>query len=157
MYNSLSIAGYINKFSFSKVILDSDRIIIKEVIKNGAFREAISAVDNIPLILNHNIDNEIASTKDGTLFLEERYDGLYFEAILLNDDYKEFNINELRYMILKGYVSCSFGFDYISKRVYKAHDNYNVVIVDKLKLKEVSILTYGHEPAYRYTDVYIRK
>ena len=100
------IRGYAARFD-SPTQIGSGRGAFMETIKPGAFRMCLSGTPDVRCLFNHNEDNVLGRTANGTLRLFEDAVGLRFECDMPTttvgkDVYK---------MIQRGDVSqCSFGF-----------------------------------------------
>lgn len=107
---------------------------------------ALDGVDlsNVYLYYNHT-DKAVARTKNKTLELTIKQDGLYFRAKLINTTYG----NDLYKMVKSGLVDkCSFAFT-IGEQDFDSESNtFTVRKIDKLF--EVSIVDF---PAYDETNV----
>lgn len=111
----------------------------------GGFYEMISpkALDkvdltDVKLLLNHKHDEVLGSTKNDTLELELRDDGLYFTALVDADIAQKVRDSKYDY--------CSFGF--IEKRATKQNNIKTVLEIEELL--EVSLVSI---PAYKDTFV----
>lgn len=75
------IDGYAATFDKRSKILYEDRKFFYEVLKPGSFRSALEAEDSdVVFVRNHNPDQVLARTTNGTLQLKEDERGLYFRA-----------------------------------------------------------------------------
>jgi len=123
----------------------------------GPFEEQISqrALKNVDtsktyLLYNHNDDNVLASTKSGTLSLEDTPKGLYFRAqlpdtTLGNDTYTLIKRGDLNNM--------SFGFT-VKEDTWNVANEPALRTIKEIKdLYEISIVPY---PAYEDTTVSAR-
>jgi hypothetical protein len=120
----------------------------REKILPGAFTKTLSEASPKKAYWNHNSDRVLGSTKAGTLKLEEREQGLWFEIDPPSwaDDHLE--------SIERGDVDqMSFGFRTIKDRWHK--DEHGKVVRDlvEVRLFEVSPVAM---PAYPQTDAQVR-
>ena len=119
-----------------------------ERIKKGAFKRAIERNNNIHILLNHNWDKDLGSTKDGNLELTEDNIGLRARAIITDPEIiKKAKDGDL--------VGWSFGF---TDRDVDTHDEDGLRTRDvkDLDLYEVSLLDRTRTPAYDGTLVSVR-
>lgn len=122
---------------------------IYEKISEKAFEEAIDR-DDIRCLFNHDPNFVLGRNKSGTLSLEKREDGLYFNVIPPNNQWCE----DLKESVKRGDINqCSFAFT-VKKDDFKMDEEGGVhrTIMDG-KLYDVSIVTY---PAYEETLVDVR-
>lgn len=122
-----------------------------EVIRHGAFRNAIATGQDVALLYNHNPDTVMARTTNGTLKLREDDTGLYFEADL---DPRDSDAQRVVAKVERGNVSQgSFAFEATVERWnYDERDIPLREILDT-NLYDVSPVTY---PAYADTSVHAR-
>ncbi len=120
-----------------------------ERIAPGAFSKSLAEARNIKMFQNHNSDLVLASTKSGTLRLEEDNVGLRVEADLPDTAVGR----DLSTLIKRGDVdSMSFGFTPV-KHVAR-EDGVDGVIHTEVRLWEVSPVTAW--PAYAATSAFVR-
>lgn len=151
--NQMRISGKVNDFQFSKLIHENGKRFY-ERIERGAFARAIEQAKAekraIDLLGNHDKTMLLASTQNDSLRLEERDDGLYFDAVLVDTDYAR-NYHALAKSNL--ICECSFGFRVIEDEFKRNGDGtYNRYLKD-IELSEVSITRVG---AYNNTVVNAR-
>lgn len=139
------VAGYINVTERqSETLFDrKSGKWFKETIKQGAFQRALNeAIEiqnrDIPLLLEHNYEKELANTSDGSLALSEDQIGLRFEATIKNDGL----LQEIRNRDIK---SCSFGFIPKQQDIEEINPKLEKRCVEDLTLFEVSLV---RNPAY---------
>lgn len=146
--NKLVIEGKAVLFNEKTVLFKSGDTQYYEIIDKNAF----DGVDlsNVYLYFNHNGDNVIASTKNNSLLLDVRDDGIWFKAELINTTVSR-DVYEL---VKSGIINkCSFGFT-IVKDGEKFDDTTNTFIVNKIdRLFELSLVNF---PAYENTICYAR-
>lgn len=146
------ITGYVNAVErYSKPITDNLRGKIKtfiERIKAGVFKTALKRNDDVKVLLNHNWDRELATTKDGSAKLEEDNIGLRAEVIITDKEVVEKARNNKL-------VGWSFGFYPNADEVGTEGENTTRTLTD-LDLAEVSILDDTKSPAYYGTSIEAR-
>lgn len=120
-----------------------------ETIAPGAFAKAI-VEDDVRALINHDTTLVLGRNVAGTLFLEERPEGLW-GSILINP--KDQDAMNAYARVERGDVSqCSFGFD-ITDYETEFRDGIYYYTIKGVKLYEVSICTF---PAYTDTAVNTR-
>lgn len=146
---SRTVVGYAARFNS-----DSEDMGFIEVIRPGAFREAIPTSD-IRALFNHNPDHVLARSKSGTLKVEEDNIGLRYEFELPNTTIG----NDLLEMLRRGDVSqSSFAFSvkdqaWETKQLENGEVQRTRIINSVARLFDVSPVTY---PAYADTSVATR-
>ena len=150
--DSVHISGYVNAIErYSKPIRESLRGRVRtfiERIKAGVFRTALKRNDDVKVLLNHNHDRVLATTKDGSAKLEEDNIGLRAEVTITDKEV----IEKARNNQLVGW---SFGFYSNSDELGTDGDNETRTVTD-LDLIEVSILDDTKSPAYYGTSIEAR-
>lgn len=150
--DSVLITGYVNAIErFSKPIRESLRGKIRtfiERIKAGVFRTALKRNDDVKVLLNHNHDRVLASTKDGSAKLEEDNIGLRAEVTITDKEVVEKARNNKL-------VGWSFGFYANADEIGSDGNNETRTITD-MDLIEVSILDDTKSPAYYGTSIEAR-
>ena len=150
--DTVVITGYVNAIErFSKPITDTLRNKVQtfiERIKAGVFRTALKRNDDVKVLLNHDMNRELANTKDGSAKLEEDNIGLRAEVIITDAEVVE----KARQGKLVGW---SFGF-YANADEVGAEGNNTTRTVTDLDLVEVSILDDTKSPAYYGTSIEAR-
>lgn len=146
--DSVEIEGYVNAIERnSKPLMSRIGQFIERICK-GAFQRAIRRNSDIHILLNHNWDRDLGSTKQGNLVLEEDNIGLKARATITDKDV----IEKARNGDLVGW---SFGFSDIT--VSKSIENgMPTRAVKDLNLFEVSILDRTKSPAYDGTLITAR-
>lgn len=146
------ITGYVNAVErYSKPITDNLRGKLRtfiERIKAGVFKTALKRNDDVKVLLNHDKDRELATTKDGSAKLEEDNIGLRAEVTITDKEVVE----KARNGKLVGW---SFGFYPNADDVGEEGENTTRTITD-LDLAEVSILDDTKSPAYYGTSIEAR-
>ena len=149
---SVVITGYVNAVErYSKTIREKVDGIIRtfiERIKAGVFKTALKRNDDVKVLLNHNHDRVLATTKDGSAKLEEDNIGLRAEVIITDEEVVEKARNNKL-------VGWSFGFYKNSDEFGKEGETETRTITD-LDLIEVSILDDTKSPAYYGTSIEAR-
>lgn len=146
--DSVEIEGYVNAVERnSKPLMSRIGHFIERICK-GAFGKAIKRNDDIHILLNHDWDRDLGSTKQGNLELEEDNIGLHARATITDPEV----IKEARQGDLVGW---SFGFTDRDVQNTVEHD-MPVREVKDLNLFEVSILDRTKTPAYDGTLIYAR-
>lgn len=146
--DSVEISGYVNAIERKSKVLSSRAGQFVERICKGAFKRAIERNDDIKLLLNHNWDYNLGSTKNGNLELYEDNIGLRAEATITDEEVvKKARNNEL--------VGWSFGFE--DREVTRSMENgVTTRDVHDLNLFEVSILDNTRSPAYEGNILSVR-
>lgn len=138
--------GYVNAVGRDSRELSSPQGKFVEQIKPGAFTKAITRAQNIDLLLNHNKEAKLGSTKEGNLELFE--DNIGLRAICKVTDAKV--IEKAKKKQLRGW---SFGM-YVEKS--ELEERANSVPrrnVEELELEEVSIIDDTMVPCYYGTSI----
>ena len=150
--DSVVITGYVNAIErFSKPIRESLRGRVRtfiERIKAGVFKTALKRNDDVKVLLNHNHDRVLATTKDGSAKLEEDNIGLRAEVTITDKEVVEKARNNQL-------VGWSFGF-YANNDVIGFEEGTETRTVTDLDLIEVSILDDTKSPAYYGTSIEAR-
>lgn len=146
--DSVEIDGYVNAVERLSKPLNSRIGKFRERIKAGAFKRAIERNDDIHVLLNHNPDRDLGSTKQGNLELREDNIGLRAKATITDADV----IEKAKHGDLVGW---SFGF---KDRDVATRDEDGMMTRDvkDLDLFEVSILDRSKVPAYDGTIIQAR-
>lgn len=146
--DSVEIEGYVNAIERnSKPLMSRIGKFIERICK-GAFNKAIHRNDDIHILLNHDWDRDLGSTKQGNLELEEDNIGLKARACITDPDVVKMARNgEL--------VGWSFGF---TDRDVENSVERGLPLreVRDLDLYEVSVLNRAMTPAYDGTLVSAR-
>ena len=153
--DSVFISGYVNAIErISKPIRETFHGKIKtfvERIKAGVFRTALKRNDNVLVLLNHNYERVLASTKDGNAILEEDNIGLRAEITITDKEVVE----KARSGKLSGW---SFGFiANDDEETNEGNNPYPIRTVTDMELLEVSILDETKAPAYYGTSIEARE
>ena len=150
--DSVVITGYVNAIErYSKPITSTLRDKVQtfiERIKAGVFKTALKRNDDVKVLLNHDINRVLATTKDGTAKLEEDNIGLRAEVTITDKEVVEkAKQNKL--------VGWSFGF-YSNADEIGADGDLTTRTLTDLDLIEVSILDDTKSPAYYGTSIEAR-
>ena len=151
--DSVLITGYVNAVErLSKPIRENLHGNIRtflERIRAGVFRTALNRNDNVLVLLNHDENRVLASTKEGTAILEEDNIGLRAEITITDKEVVE----KAREGKLTGW---SFGFIANDDEITNEGKN-EVRTVTDMDLLEVSILDDTKSPAYNGTSIETRE
>lgn len=149
---SVIITGYVNAVErYSKPITDTLRDKVQtfiERIRAGVFKTALKRNNDVKVLLNHDINRELANTKDGSAKLEEDNIGLRAEVIITDKEVVEKARNNKL-------VGWSFGFYPNADEIGTEGGNTTRTLTD-LDLAEVSILDDTKSPAYYGTSIEAR-
>lgn len=144
----VEIEGYVNAIERnSKPLMSRIGRFIERICK-GAFKKAIKRNDDVHILLNHDWNRDLGSTKQGNLELEEDNIGLHARATITDPDVVE----KARRGDLVGW---SFGFQDRDVENSTEH-GMPLRAVKDLDLFEVSILDRSRSPAYEGTLVSAR-
>lgn len=150
--DSVRITGYVNAVErLSKPITEPLRGKVRtflERIKAGVFRKALKRNDDVLVLLNHDKNRVLATTKNNTAKLIEDNIGLRADVTIYDKDV----IEKARNNRLVGW---SFGF-YPNSDELGTDGTNEIRTVTDLDLDEVSILDDSKEPAYYGTSIYAR-
>lgn len=150
--DSVVVTGYVNAIErYSKPIRERLRGQVKtfiERIKAGVFKTALKRNDDVKVLLNHNHDRVLATTKDGTAKLEEDNIGLRAEVTITDKEVVEKARNNQL-------VGWSFGFYANSDELGNEGERETRTVTD-LDLIEVSILDDTKSPSYYGTSIEAR-
>lgn len=146
--DKLIIEGKAISFNDKTLLFEINDTQYYEIIDRNAF----NGVDltNVYLYFNHNGNNVVSSTKNNSLQLDIRDDGIWFRAELVNT-----TVGRDVYELVKSGIinKCSFGFT-IAKDGEEFDDKTNTFTVRKInRLFELSLVNF---PAYENTIVYAR-
>lgn len=146
--DSVEIDGYVNAVERLSKPLNSRIGKFRERIKAGAFQRAIERNNDIHVLLNHDENRDLGSTKQGNLELHEDNIGLRAKATITDAEV----IEKAKRGDLVGW---SFGF---SDRDVDTRDENGMMTRDvkDLDLYEVSILDRSKVPAYDGTLIQAR-
>ena len=148
--DSVTIEGYVNAVERNSRQLRSRMGKFVERICKGAFSNALKRREDVKLLLNHNPDRVLGSTKQGNLELTEDNIGLHARAVVTDADVVE--------KAKRGdLVGWSFGFEDVPNGVDDGvEEGLPLRKVRDLDLHEVSILDRSRTPAYDGTLIFAR-
>lgn len=146
--DSVELEGYVNAVERNSKPLMSRMGKFIERIKAGAFARALKRNDDVHVLLNHDWQRDLGSTKKGNLELAEDNIGLRAKLTTSDKDVME--------MAARGdLVGWSFGF--YDRDVKNGVENGMLTReVNDLDLEEVSILDRSKVPAYDGTLIMAR-
>ncbi|MGO5075194.1 HK97 family phage prohead protease [Clostridium sporogenes] len=140
------IKGYINSVERDSREMTTAKGGFVEQVRSGTWKNAISKKDDIPMLLNHNKNRRLASTKEKTLKLIEDNIGLYAEARVYDKEViKKAENNEL--------TGWSFGFSKIKDSWGKSDSGVDRRYLEEIDVTEVSVLDDTRTPAYFGTSI----
>lgn len=140
----LTLSGYAIRYNEPSQPLEYG---FREVIKPKAFAKSL-AERNILALYNHDSNQLLASTKAGSLRLEERSEGIYFEMDLLPSR------QELYELVQRGDIAnMSFGFTSDKERFTRSGET-DIREVEQGTLYEVSAVS---NPAYTSTSLVAKR
>lgn len=146
--DKVEIEGYVNAIERDSKPLWSRVGQFIERICKGAFKKALKRNDDVHILLNHDWNRDLGSTKAGNLELEEDNIGLKARAVITDPEV----IKKARAGDLVGW---SFGFS--DRNVENSiRDGMPHRAVKDLDLAEVSILDRRKSPAYEGTLITAR-
>lgn len=151
--DSVTIEGYVNAVERNSKPLNSRIGKFIERICKGAFSNALKRNEDVHVLLNHDWNRDLGSTKQGNLELTEDNIGLHARAVITDrdviEDAKKGNL-----------VGWSFGFEDIEPNgVENGIDSETGLPLRKVRdmnLHEVSILNRKKSPAYDGTLIMAR-
>lgn len=147
--DSVEIDGYVNAVERKSKPLWSRMGQFIERIRKGAFARALKRNDDVKILLNHDPNRVLGSTRQGNLELEEDSIGLRARATITDPEVvKKAKNGDL--------VGWSFGFMDRDVDHKRDEDGFPLREVKDLDLEEVSILDRTKTPAYDGTLVIVR-
>lgn len=148
------IEGYGAVFNQEYVLWDSPTFRVVETVKPGTFARALREAQDVRGLFNHNPDNVLGRTKNGTLRLVEDSRGLHFDNDL---DSSTTIAQNVRSFVKRGDVTgCSFSFQVTKQTRTEEEDNGKTTVrrqIEDVDLYDVGPVTF---PAYEGTDVKAR-
>lgn len=150
----LEVAGYVNEVgSLSQPMKGRYKKVFREKIEKGAFTRAIERAKvngkPIKLLFAHEQRNLLASTKNGSLELEEDDIGLKFRANLIDTSLGK----DVHKFVKSGLISnMSFGFSN-AKDTWSVENGVQIRTLKDFDISEISILD---NPAYLASSVSAR-
>lgn len=147
--DSVILDGYVNAVGRDSKPVMTPRGKCIEQIEPRAFEKALNKADNVDILLNHDKNRKLGSTKEGNLELFEDNIGLRAIATVTDPEVME----KAKKKKLKGW---SFG-QYVNKdRIEERSDDIPRRYVEDLDLLEVSIIDDRLNPVYTATSVEMR-
>ena len=151
--DAVVIDGYVNAVERESKVLRDRKGQFIEKIKAGVFQRALERAKEVKVLLNHNYDRELTSTKESTTTLVEDAIGLRCRCEIRDAEVVE--------KAKKGkLVGWSFGFICLKEERTESTDAGMLIDhreVRELDLKEVSILDDTKTPAYNATTIETRE
>ena len=151
--DSVFITGYVNSVErLSKPIRETLHGKVRtflERIRAGVFRDALKRNEDVLVLLNHDYNRVLASTKDSTAVLEEDNIGLRAEITITDPEV----VQKAREGKLTGW---SFGF-IANDDELSSEGKDEIRTVTNMELREVSILDDTKAPAYYGTLIETRE
>ena len=141
--------GYVNATGKDSRFIPSIKGKFKEQIVPEAFTRSLEKNDNVDLLLNHDKNRKLGSTKEGNLELFE--DGIGLRAICTVTDAEV--IGKAKNGELRGW---SFGFYSEKDKWEDTTEGFQRRYVEELDLFEVSIVDNTRIPAYVGTSIEMR-
>lgn len=141
--------GYVNATGKDSRFIPSIKGKFKEQIAPEAFTRSLEKNDNVDLLLNHDKNRRLGSTKEGNLELFE--DGIGLRAICTITDADV--IEKAKNDKLRGW---SFGFYSKKDKWEDTTEGFQRRYVEELELFEVSIVDNTMTPAYVGTSIEMR-
>lgn len=146
--DSVIVRGYVNAVERDSRALPSPKGKFVEQVRSGVWNDAINKNDDISVLLNHDWNRKLGSTKEN-LKLKEDNIGLYAEARIYDSDVMQKAKNNKL-------VGWSFGFKANKQSWGKTDTDIDRRYLDDIDLFEVSILDDSRTPAYYGTSVEAR-
>lgn len=141
--DGMTFVGYAAKFNSRSENLGG----FVETITPGAFKRSLRSRNDVKLLVNHDSGRVLASTRSGTLRLEEDAVGLKVEADLPNTS----DGRDMAELLRRGDLSSmSFGFT-VMKDTWNAEGSERSL--ESVRLFETSIVAF---PAYQATEANVR-
>lgn len=147
------IEGYVNAVERDSKVLRNAKGPFIEKMKAGVFQRALERAKktgyDVKVLLNHNYDKELTSTKDSTTLLTEDAIGLKCRCEIRDKEV----IEKAKLGKLVGW---SFGFLCLKEDEKAGENNIRHRDVREIDLKEVSVLDDTKIPAYNGTSIETR-
>jgi HK97 family phage prohead protease len=145
--NTAHISGYVNAVERESrpVITPHGRVV--EKIRQGAFADALTRTDNLPLTVDHT-EKVVADTGSGTLRLTEDTIGLKAEATVTDPD----TVEAARQKRIRGW---SFGMLRVEDEVEQRTGALPLRIIRKMDMDHIT-LVIRKVPVYSATSVEVR-
>lgn len=144
--DSVVLDGYVNAVARdSKELHEGNKTFIEQI-EPRAFDRALKRANNILCLLNHDHNQVLGSTKEGTVDLREDNIGLRATCTITNPEV----IQSAKENKLRGW---SFGFSPLRQKITKLASGIEHRVVEELNLFEVSIIDDKMIPAYDGTSI----
>lgn len=144
--NSVIIEGYVNAIERDSRVMNSPQGKFVEQVKTKTFQRALENADNVNVLLNHNSEKKLGSTKEGNLKLTEDTIGLRAMATITDaETMQKAKDNKL--------VGWSFAFQTNKDSWGKTDNGIQRRFLEDINLLEVSILDNTKTPAYIGTSI----
>lgn len=143
------IEGYVNAVERESRPLITEKGRVNEKIKAGTWKKALERAKNVNALLDHRADKVLASTKEGTVTLDEDEIGL--RATVVTGDAE--TMEKARAGKLRGW---SFGM-YVNEESYEERANQLPLReISDLDILEISIIDDKMTPCYAATSIETR-
>jgi HK97 family phage prohead protease len=144
--DSVLLDGYVNAVGRDSRPIITPHGKVVEQIEPRAFQKALDRADNVDLLLNHDKNKKLGSTKDGNLELYEDNIGLRAICTITDPDV----IQKAREKKLKGW---SFGMYTNKDEIEERAENIPRRHIRDLDIFEVSIIDNRMSPCYVGTSI----
>lgn len=145
----MKVSGYVNKNGSVSEVLSEDNQIFQETILPQAFTEALNQGQEICFYLEHDPNQILATTKNGSLSLNQDNVGLHMQATIVPTS----DGNNAYTLIKSGIISnMSFGF-FVLDDIWNYDTEVPLRTVTELDLLEVSAVK---NPAYTSSEINAR-
>lgn len=144
--DSILLDGYVNAVARDSKPIITPRGKVVEQIEPRAFQRALERAENVDLLLDHDPNRKLGSTKEGNLELFEDNIGLRAIATVTDPEV----IQKAREGKLKGW---SFGMYANKDRIEERADGIPRRYIEDLDLFEVSIIDDRMSPCYIATSI----
>lgn len=145
------LTGYAAVFGQDYIIYESKSFRMIERVKAGAFTRAIDEEQDVRCCFNHNADNVLARTTNGTLQINQDAKGLSYDADL---DSRTHIAQDVRCFVDRGDVTgCSFAFS-VRKQTWTEVEEDGFTTYQR-EIEDVDLYELGPVlfPAYEGTSV----
>lgn len=146
--DGLHISGYVNVPGRESRPVMTPRGKVIEVIEQGAFSDAIKRAGEVKMLLDHNENRSLASTKDGTLKLREDEIGLRAESVVTDEEV----IEGAKAGRLRGW---SFGMRHVTDTMEERAGKLPIRHVKSFDMNEIT-LVMNRIPVYSSTSIEVR-
>jgi len=146
--DGLHLMGYVNVPGRMSRPVMTPRGKVLEIIEQRAFGRALSRAENVEVLLDHDKDRVLASTKEGNLILEEDNVGLRAETIITDEEVIEY----AKAKKIKGW---SFNMKNVTDSMEERANGYPIRHVTDFDMSEISLVV-KKTPCYSSTSIEIR-